>query len=190
MAEIPVERRSNGKWLWIILALIAAALLIWWIVDENQEEPLAGIDGVAPMVEPAPVDNALAPDAAIPPGADANLNAAAPATGPITELALLTGPAGALVGRTVRLEGVTATNVVGDRTFFVGEGANRMMVLIPEVRAGLPNESNINVNDGDRVSFTGTVQRVDNGRVAGEPIEGLPAGAEAVIIANTIQPAG
>ena len=39
MAEIDIEKKSgNGKtWLWVIIALIAAALLYWWFAGDGDE---------------------------------------------------------------------------------------------------------------------------------------------------------
>lgn len=55
MAEIPVERKEGGIpwWVWLVLAAIVAALLIWWATDndEAQTEPV-GVEAV----EPATVD--------------------------------------------------------------------------------------------------------------------------------------
>lgn len=38
MAEIPVEKKSNMSWLWILLALVAAALLAWWLLADNDRD--------------------------------------------------------------------------------------------------------------------------------------------------------
>ena len=39
MADINIEKKSSGsKWIWIILGLIILALIIWWIVGDNDEE--------------------------------------------------------------------------------------------------------------------------------------------------------
>ena len=41
MAEIPVEKKSSMTWLWLLLAAILAALLIWWITaDEDDADPV------------------------------------------------------------------------------------------------------------------------------------------------------
>ena len=45
MAEIPVEKKSSMTWLWLLLAAILAALLIWWITaDEDDAEPVLARD--------------------------------------------------------------------------------------------------------------------------------------------------
>ncbi len=39
MAEIPVTKQTGSKsWLWILLALLAVALLAWWILADNEDE--------------------------------------------------------------------------------------------------------------------------------------------------------
>jgi hypothetical protein len=38
MAEIPIERKSGSKWLWILLALLALALIAWWILDDDGDD--------------------------------------------------------------------------------------------------------------------------------------------------------
>lgn len=42
MAEIPVTKKSGSMaWLWILLALLAVALLAWWILADNEGETAA-----------------------------------------------------------------------------------------------------------------------------------------------------
>lgn len=38
MAEIPIEKKSGSKWLWILLALLALALIAWWILDDDGDD--------------------------------------------------------------------------------------------------------------------------------------------------------
>lgn len=39
MAEIPIKKQSGSmSWLWIILAVIAAALIAWWILAGDEED--------------------------------------------------------------------------------------------------------------------------------------------------------
>ena len=50
MADIPVEKKSSTGWLWALLALLLAALLLWWIFSEADDEevrPLDTADGTA-----------------------------------------------------------------------------------------------------------------------------------------------
>lgn len=38
MAEIPITNESSKSWLWILLALLAAAFFAWWILVDNEDE--------------------------------------------------------------------------------------------------------------------------------------------------------
>ncbi len=64
-----------------------------------------------------------------------------------------------LVGRRVRFTNVKVQDVVGDRTFYVGPGANQRMfvALEEEPSPNSPVEGKVNVNPGQTVSFTGTI---------------------------------
>ncbi|MBU2136970.1 MAG: hypothetical protein KKA45_12325, partial [Alphaproteobacteria bacterium] len=95
MAEIKVERKGLPWWAWLIMALIAVAL-IWWVVAEmgDDEDDLAASDVAIVETVPTPV---MPMDPAT--GGEA---------GAVTDIATLLDaedPA-ALVGRQVRLEGV------------------------------------------------------------------------------------
>ena len=47
MAEIPVERKSSAKWLWILLLLLLGALLLWWLLAEDDKAELVEANTVA-----------------------------------------------------------------------------------------------------------------------------------------------
>jgi multidrug resistance efflux pump len=54
MAQIPVEKKSapeekkSGKsWLWILLGLLALALLLWWLLDDNSADRVEYTDDTA-----------------------------------------------------------------------------------------------------------------------------------------------
>ncbi len=38
MAEIPVEKKSSLAWLWVLLGLLLAALILWWIFSGDNDE--------------------------------------------------------------------------------------------------------------------------------------------------------
>lgn len=40
MAEIPVKEKSNLTWLWILLGLLAAALLVWLLLSAGDDEEI------------------------------------------------------------------------------------------------------------------------------------------------------
>lgn len=132
MAEIPVQKKSSMTWLWVLLALILAALLLWWILD-NDEEPVPGIGEVAGTTE-----------------------------GPITtiEAILASTDPTALVGREVRLDSVQVQSVPDDRAFLVGPDANRtVLVMLNEDATPISRvEGEVDVNPGQVVNVTGTVR--------------------------------
>lgn len=187
MAEIPVEKKSGMPlWAWLLLAAVALLLLIWILADNDPEPveavavPPAVTSVEQPAVEPTGAAAAGAAPAAI--GGDAA------AAGPITDLAVLTGTADLtpMIGRQVQLTSVPVTAMAGDRTFFVGEGSNRLFVLLPETRAGLPTEDSVNVNQGQRVTLSGTLRSAADA-VAGTPVEGMPTGTQAMLVADSVQ---
>ena len=45
MAEIPVEKKSSLAWLWVLLGLILAALILWWLLSGDDEPEAAGVAG-------------------------------------------------------------------------------------------------------------------------------------------------
>ena len=55
MAEIPVQKKSGKTWLWVLLAIILAALLAWWLLNDDGDED-AYNDTVATATAPAPAD--------------------------------------------------------------------------------------------------------------------------------------
>jgi hypothetical protein len=56
MAEIPIEKKSGSKWLWILLALLAVILLAWWLLDNGGDDVVEYTDdtvAVAPVATDA-----------------------------------------------------------------------------------------------------------------------------------------
>jgi len=43
MAEIPIEKKSSLAWLWILLGLVLAGLLLWWLLSGDDEPDSAGV---------------------------------------------------------------------------------------------------------------------------------------------------
>lgn len=174
MAEIPVEKKAGVPWwVWLLGALLLLGLL-WWLLGSNDREATETA-AVAPVETPVamePLPGTIAP------AAD---------TGPITDLAMITGAAdpAALTGRQVQLTGVPVPEVPGDRTFLVGEGANRLFVFLPEDAPGLPTEDSVNVNPGQRVNLSGTLQPAQT-TMNGRPVEGLPAGTTTMLVADRV----
>ena len=142
MAEIKIEEKRGVSPLWWILGLLVLAALAWWL--------LAGRDrGDVADAEPVGTVGAAEP-------------AAGATTGAVTDLALLTGGAGAadLVGRNVRLENVPVQSVVSDRGFWVGsgEGQRAFVIRANQTAPGTPPDGAVDA--GQQVSIFGMVERM------------------------------
>ena len=178
MAEIPIERKSGIPWwVWLLLALVAIALLIYMFTGEEDERE--AIDTTPAVV--APVDGTAQPA----------LDGTDMATGPITDLTMLAGGANlaSMVGRPVQLSNVQVQDVVGDRTFWVGPSAsNRVLVVLDEkMSASQPGvEGRYDVTTGQTVNVSGMIQNVSDPAFKDNPIEGLPAGQDAVVRAQSL----
>ena len=158
------DNEKRPIWPWLLLAAAIAALLLWWLVaalgDDGEEfEPGAEV-GVEEPVDRADADAADAEDAT-------DETPAGPA--PATAGAVLVGdvdvfdPAAdlaALVGRPVEADTVTVIAVPADEAFFVGpEPSQALLVRLAEFAGD--TESPFDVQEGEQVSFTGTLEQVD-----------------------------
>ena len=187
MTEIPIEKKGGAAWwIWLILAAIVIALLIWLF---------AGRDGGNDAVQTSATTTAPAvADSAAGAGAVPGNNAPASADGaPITDLAtLLNGPADAVVGRQVRLTNVAAGSVPADAGFWItGEGGKREYVILHEVRRpNTPIEGKIDVDQGDHLDIVGTVRSAAEGVPSDAAIPGptkpLPTGVDQYIDAQSV----
>ncbi len=184
MAEIPIERKSGMPWwVWLILAALVVAFLIWMFNGDNDA------DRVATDLNPV----AVAP-VAVAPVADGAVLAepgASDATGPITDLTTITAASGltAMVGRPVQLNNVQVQSVVGDRTFWIGPSADqRALVVLNEVPTpGQPGvEGRYDVTAGQVINVNGMIRNIDDPAFVSKPIEGLPGGQTAVIHADNL----
>jgi hypothetical protein len=148
MAEIKVERKGPPWWLWVLLALLAVAL-VWWAIAAFGDE-----DGEAPATEAAAVG---APAATAPASAATDERA-------LTDIATVldADDPSALVGREVDLRGVRVLEMVGDATFWVGRGPDqRIFVILDEQIPSPPPEveGRVNVNAGQMVDIKGVMRR-------------------------------
>ena len=138
MAEINVERKSGFPWLWVILGLLVLALIIWWVMPD--EEPVA----VAPLPAPAVVD--------APPPVPV-------AQGPAFTVADVLGNPTPWIGRTVTPQALRVAEVPSDRGFWVEEQGQRMFVVLNE---GGPGTADVqgqaaeqpDINPGDMIQIT------------------------------------
>ena len=140
MAEIPVKKKSSS-WIWILLALVLVALLIWWLLAEAGEgDEVAAVDDIE-SAETAGMETEAA--------------------GAITTVTALSDLPD-MIGREVRLEDVAVTEVIGDMHFTVGEENNEAMIRFDQVPTpDTEREGLIDVNPGSRVTIEGTVMDLD-----------------------------
>ena len=162
MAEIPVTKKSGIPWwVWAILAALVVLLLFLF---------LGGNDDVAD----APADAGVVV-------AD---------TDAITDLTTLERGTAALAGRQVDLDDVRVASMAGDRGFMVTDGAGAtVLVVLDEIVPGPDSgdDGRVDVNAGQVLDVEGEVFEVIDGRVNGEPIEGLPADANLFVYARTVE---
>jgi hypothetical protein len=173
MVEIPVERKSSLKWLWLLLALLLLGLLLWWALDDNDAE----VAGVAPATA---VEESVEPGAAMAPAAGADTTATDPA-GPAAQgagasiAAILRNPA-AYVGRNDFAAEVQVPEVPTDRGFWVEHEGARMFALIIDG----PREDPVDINPGQRLRVTEGMLR-DNGSVGQLPGQPLDADTRRIL---------
>ncbi|MEW9853714.1 hypothetical protein [Novosphingobium sp. M1R2S20] len=116
-------------WLWVLLALIALALVIWWIAGSNENEELANNEIVgAEPVAVAPVD----------PVAPASPNAG---EGAFTIASILETPA-TYIGRDDFQADVAVPEVPTDRGFWVEHEGRRMFAIIIDAPREVPKDIN------------------------------------------------
>ena len=163
MAEIPVTKKSGIPWwVWAALAALVLLLLFLFVFNGEDEADLAEADRVVVTEND---------------------------TGLITDLSTIANGTAALDGRQVDIDGVRVVSMAGDRGFTVEapDGA-RGFVVIDEVVPGPDSgdDGDVDVNRGQTVDIRGEVFEVTDGRVNGEPIEGLPAGTQIMIYASEV----
>ncbi|MGB7418387.1 MAG: hypothetical protein WA918_04345 [Erythrobacter sp.] len=137
MANIPVQKKSSSNWIWILLALVLVALLIWWLLSEmGDDDPDMAVTNDVESVEVVE-------------------------TGTITTLVGLDNLEEA-IGREVNLQNVAVNEVIGDMHFTIAEGDREAMVMFDEVPTpGTEKEGLVDVNPGSRVSLEGEVRAME-----------------------------
>lgn len=136
MAEIPVTKKSSLAWLWILLAILALALIAWWVLSRDDK-----VEGVpVEAVSEGTIDS------------DPGATPVEPIAG-MSIATILSNPA-IYVGRDDFAAEVTVPEVPTDRGFWIeGEGQRMFAVLIDN-----PQEVPIDINAGQRL-------RVANGMI-------------------------
>ncbi|OBX20681.1 hypothetical protein A9995_03005 [Erythrobacter sp. QSSC1-22B] len=146
MAEIPVEKKSSMTWLWVLLALVLAALLIWWFA--------AGDDDVDPVVDDTSETELVATETPI--AADAM---------PLTLAAVVAQPQD-YIGQEFSGE-VGVDGPLTDRGFWIESDGARMFALIIDE----PMEVPLDINAGQTLQISGGTIRA-GGEVT--EVEGAP----------------
>lgn len=156
-------------WPWLLLAAIIAGLLIWWLIeslDDDGEDVDADVT-TSVTETTAPDDDPVADDTTE--DATAPTSPASPVVVPVGGVlvaevdaldpdAELTG----LVGEQVEGNTVDVVQLVADEAFYVGpEPGRTIMVRLEEFAGEDDPESPFEVEVGDQVSFTGTLQEID-----------------------------
>ena len=144
MAEINIERKQGGGWIWWLLGLAVLAALLWWLLaGRNDDEAVVAGDTAAVVA----------------PGAESPATGVA-ATGPITDLAMLGAASTAdMAGRQVMLTGVPVQEVVSDKGFWLGTESERVFVVRgDESSPATPPDGAVNA--GQTLAVYGVVQNM------------------------------
>ncbi|WP_337062798.1 hypothetical protein [Kineococcus sp. G2] len=188
-AHAAEEKKGSRWWLWLLLALIAVALIVWAVLaftgddedDLDVEETTAGV--TAPATPGEDETDAMATEspeatatATADPTATASATASATAGAAGTAAAVAAGALvvdgvdvfasgtdlAGLAGQPVEANAVQVVEVVADEAFYVGPSADHaILVRLPQFSGANAAESPFNVEQGSVVSFTGTVAEVD-----------------------------
>ena len=171
MVEIPVERKSHLKWLWLLLGLIILAFLLWWATGDDRAEIERD---VAPATN---VEAGMEPDASLGPATGADAAAGATAA---SIPAILQNPS-AFVGRNDFAGEVEVPEVPTDRGFWVQQNGGRMFALIIDV----PREVPLDINSGQRLRVSKGMLR-DTGSIGSIPGEPLDADTKKILADQSI----
>lgn len=130
MAEIPVERKSSLKWLWVLLAVLVVIALIWWATDTDDNVEMVETTGELPE---------------------------ATAVAPGMTIADILGNPAAYVGRddfNAEVTVPTGTQIT-DRGFWVQDQGAQLFALINDE----PREQPKDINPGQRLQITNGMLR-------------------------------
>ena len=171
----PPQKKSL-TWLWVLLAVLVLALLAWWLLDDDEEavdaspvvaeeteeieEPLAE-ETEEPVdeepVEPVDEEPVDEEDTEVSPPV---ATAGAILVGDVDLLAADVDPT-TLIGETVVAEEAMVQAVVADEAFLAGPDPERtVLVRLADFVGEGEQESPFNVQAGEMVGFTGTVEQI------------------------------
>lgn len=142
MADISVTQSSDGPgrsqptWIFILVAVLAVAALIWWLAIQSQ-----AVQGIA-VVEETPV-------------ADTVTGGEAPARGSV-ELAAIAAAPDSFVNQRVQVSGVSVAATLGEGTFWAEvPGANPFLVVLS------PEAEQPSLATGQTLDLAGSVALAD-----------------------------
>ncbi|TWH75108.1 hypothetical protein [Modestobacter roseus] len=175
--------KKRPVWPWILLAALIAALLAWWLIAEFTGDD----DDVDPSASSVVEETTVATETEV----STETETASPTSG--TDIGLgvvLIGDLDALapdvdlsasVGEPVEANTVQVQAVVADEAFFVGpEAGQTIMVRLQPFGGSDDSESPFEVQEGDTVSFSGTLEQIDEEFLADlqlyQPAEQLETG--------------
>lgn len=157
----PVEekRKAPPWWLWLVAALAIVALLLLlfaWLDDDDDDVDVAGPGATATAT-------ATATETETPESPEATESTPSEA-GMITDLLSLVNaqdPTSVVGQRVEELGPVPVQSVVGDKTFWVGPSQDQQVFVFLEEEADAGGvEGKVDVNEGDLVRITGTVEQL------------------------------
>ncbi len=168
--------KKRTIWPWVLLAVVIVALLLWWLIaalngDDDAADASASIDTTSTAEQTSPSNDAEATDSA---GSTTDAGSTtSPGSVPVIVVpgAVLVGDLDALdpntdlsasVGEPVTADSVQVQVAIADEAFYVGPEAGQTVLvrLQPFAGTGQP-ESPVTYEAGDTVSFTGTLEQVD-----------------------------
>jgi hypothetical protein len=164
MADIPIEKKSNMKWLWIALAVLLLVLVAWWILDDDDGDIVEYTDNDAVATQTMEDETSLA-------GAEV-------AAASVAAMA---------IGDDVNLEQVRVTELSGDMAFHVDANGEDMLVMFDQTKT--PNtakEGKYDINVGSLVNLEGKVMSSSADKPSGV-VGDIPAGTERYIYATNIE---
>lgn len=158
--------KKKPMWPWLLLAAVLAALLLWWLIAEftGDDDEVALDSDAGAVVEETTTETETETSVT-------TETPAAPAA-PATVLALtdVLEPgfdASANVGELVEADTAEVQAVIADEAFFVGPEAGQTIMVRLEPFGGTDDpESPFEVQEGDTVSFSGTLQEIDDAFLA------------------------
>ena len=161
MAEIHVEKRSSGIpwWVWL-LAAIAIAAGLWWLLVANGDDAEPGPEEIG-YSSPADTDQIVVDEAA--------------ATDPLA------------IGSAIDVENVEVTELAGDMSFWADIDERRTFVIFDQERTPADmTEGEFDINPGSILSLTGNVF-ASNEAIPDAIDAQIPANVDRYVVARTIE---